>query len=139
MTAHYVQDTDRLALGRPDAEPLASETIEGIIALIGALIDAGSAYAVDGDVYFRVRSDPQYGSLSHRTVDDMDQGEGVEGAERKQRPAGLRAVEGAQGGRGHRVGRAVGRGPPGLAHRVLGHGRGAARAWASTCTAAATT
>jgi len=86
MTAAYVQDTDRLGLGRPDAEPLASETIDGIVALIADLIDRGSAYAVDGDVYFRVRSDPDYGALSHRRVDDMDQGEGVEGADRKQDP-----------------------------------------------------
>jgi cysteinyl-tRNA synthetase len=86
MTAHYVQDTDRLELGRPHAEPLASETIDGIVALIQALRDKDSAYAVDGDVYFRVRSDPDYGALSHRRVDDMDQGEGVEGADRKEDP-----------------------------------------------------
>ena len=53
---------------------------------IQALIDRGSAYAVDGDVYFRVRSDPGYGSLSHRDVDSMDQGEGVENADLKQDP-----------------------------------------------------
>jgi cysteinyl-tRNA synthetase len=86
MTAHYRADTDALGLGRPDAEPLASETIEAIVALIGELIDRGHAYAVDGDVYFRVRSDPQYGSLSRRAIDDMNQGEGVEGAELKQDP-----------------------------------------------------
>ena len=86
MTAAYVDDTDRLDLGRPDAEPLASETIDGIVSLIQALLDGGNAYAVDGDVYFRVRSDPQYGDLSHRRIDDMDQGEGVEGADRKQDP-----------------------------------------------------
>jgi cysteinyl-tRNA synthetase len=86
MTAHYRADTDRLALGRPDAEPLASETIEAIVALIAELIERGHAYAVDGDVYFRVRSDPQYGSLSRRAVDQMNQGEGVEGAERKEDP-----------------------------------------------------
>ena len=86
MTTAYVDDTDRLDLGRPDAEPLASETIDGIVDLIQALLDGGNAYAVDGDVYFRVRSDPQYGDLSHRRIDDMDQGEGVEGADRKQDP-----------------------------------------------------
>ena len=86
MTAAYVQDTDRLELGRPDAEPLASETIDGIVDLIQALLDGGSAYAVQGDVYFRVRSDPRYGELSHRRVDDMDQGEGVEGSDRKEDP-----------------------------------------------------
>jgi cysteinyl-tRNA synthetase len=76
MTAHYFADTEGLGLGRPDREPLASETIEPIKDLIQALLDNGSAYAVDGDVYFRVRSDPEYGSLSHRSIDDMDQGEG---------------------------------------------------------------
>ena len=54
--------------------------------LIQALLDGGNAYAVDGDVYFRVRSDPQYGDLSHRRIDDMDQGEGIEGAGRKEDP-----------------------------------------------------
>jgi cysteinyl-tRNA synthetase len=37
-------------------------------------------------VYFRVRSDPGYGTLSHRQLEDMDQGEGVEGSERKEDP-----------------------------------------------------
>jgi cysteinyl-tRNA synthetase len=86
MTAHYLADTDRLGLGRPDHEPLASETIEEIVELIGVLIEGGHAYAADGDVYFRVRSYPRYGELSHRDVEHMDQGEGVEGAERKEDP-----------------------------------------------------
>jgi cysteinyl-tRNA synthetase len=86
MAAHYRADTDALGLGRPDAEPLASETIEPIVALIAALIERGHAYAVDGDVYFRVRSDRAYGTLSRRAVDEMSQGEGVEGAERKEDP-----------------------------------------------------
>jgi cysteinyl-tRNA synthetase len=75
MTAHYVSDTDSLALGRPDHEPLASETMDAIVAYISALVDSGHAYESGGDVYFHVRSDPTYGSLSHRQVDDMDQGE----------------------------------------------------------------
>jgi cysteinyl-tRNA synthetase len=84
MTAGYVADTDRLGLGRPDHEPLASETIGPIVALIERLIESGHAYAADGDVFFRVGSWPAYGSLSHRDPDAMDQGEGVEGAERKE-------------------------------------------------------
>ncbi|MEI2701159.1 MAG: cysteine--tRNA ligase [Baekduia sp.] len=75
MTAHYIADTDALGLGRPDHEPLATETIDGIISLIAALIERGAAYAVDGDVYFRVRADDRYGSLSHRDVEQMSQGE----------------------------------------------------------------
>jgi cysteinyl-tRNA synthetase len=86
MTAHYLADTDRLGLGRPDLEPLASEFIEPIVELIQALLDGRRAYVVDGDVYFRVRSLPSYGELSRRDVDQMDQGEGVEGAERKEDP-----------------------------------------------------
>src|SRR3954462_4787182 len=69
MPAHYVADTDGLGLGRPDHEPLATETIDGIIALIQALLDRGAAYAVQGDVYFRVRADDQYGALSHRRLE----------------------------------------------------------------------
>jgi cysteinyl-tRNA synthetase len=86
MTAHYIADTDALGLGRPDHEPLASETMVPIVAYIGALVESGHAYAADGDVYFRVRSDPRYGSLSHRQLNDMDQGEEVEGTERKEDP-----------------------------------------------------
>jgi cysteinyl-tRNA synthetase len=79
-------DTDGLGLGRPDAEPLAGEAMEAIVAYIQSLIDRGAAYTASGDVYFRVRSDPSYGSLSHRTLDDMDQGEGIEGAHLKEDP-----------------------------------------------------
>jgi cysteinyl-tRNA synthetase len=86
MTALYRADTDGLGLGRPDHEPLASETMEEIVQYIRALVAGGHAYEAGGDVYFRVRSDPRYGSLSHRRLEDMDQGEGVEGAERKEDP-----------------------------------------------------
>jgi cysteinyl-tRNA synthetase len=75
MTAHYRADTDGLGLGRPDHEPLASETIVPIVEYIQTLIVREHAYAVDGDVYFRVRSDPGYGTLSHRQLENMDQGE----------------------------------------------------------------
>src|SRR5919202_6207859 len=56
MTDRYERDTDGLGLGRPDAEPKASETIGPIVELIQALIDSGHAYAANGDVYFRVGS-----------------------------------------------------------------------------------
>jgi cysteinyl-tRNA synthetase len=86
MTDRYRADTDRLGLGRPDHEPLASETMEAIVGLIAELIERGHAYVADGDVYFAVRSDPEYGRLSHRDPDEMDQGEGLEGSERKRDP-----------------------------------------------------
>jgi cysteinyl-tRNA synthetase len=76
MTDLYFADTDALGLGRPDHEPLASETMGPIVDYIQRLIDTEHAYAAEGDVFFRVRSDSGYGSLSHRQIDDMDQGEG---------------------------------------------------------------
>ena len=75
MTAAYVEDTDRLGVGRPDAEPKATETVDGIVALIAQLIESDHAYEAGGDVYFRVRSFPGYGKLSNRKPEDMDQGE----------------------------------------------------------------
>ncbi|MBF6618895.1 MAG: cysteine--tRNA ligase [Patulibacter sp.] len=76
MGDHYRADTDRLGLGRPDLEPLATTSMPAIIALIEDLIGEGAAYEAEGDVYFRVRADARYGSLSRRDVDEMDQGEG---------------------------------------------------------------
>ena len=86
MTAAYVADTDALGLGRPDHEPLASRTIPGILSLIGELVQRGHAYAAGGDVYFDVRSYPEYGEISHRNIDQMDQQDEVQGAALKRDP-----------------------------------------------------
>jgi cysteinyl-tRNA synthetase len=86
MTRAYFEDTDRLGLGRPDAEPLATETIEGIVALISDLIDSDHAYESGGDVYFRVRNFDGYGKLSNRRTEDMDQGEEAGSASLKEDP-----------------------------------------------------
>ena len=86
MSDAYIADTDGLGLGRPDYEPRASQTIPGIIRLIERLVETGHAYAASGDVYFSVRGYPGYGELSHRNVEEMDQGEGVEGADLKRDP-----------------------------------------------------
>jgi cysteinyl-tRNA synthetase len=67
----YVDDTDALGLGRPDHEPLASETIPEIVALIEELVSRGLAYESRGDVYFRVASYPAYGELSGAKLEDM--------------------------------------------------------------------
>jgi cysteinyl-tRNA synthetase len=86
MTAAYISDTDRLGLGRPDSEPLASETIAEIVGLIEALIEGGHAYQANGDVYFRVRSFKDYGKLSNRDPEEMDQGEEAGTASLKEDP-----------------------------------------------------
>ena len=70
-TRWYREDTDDLGLGRPDVEPLASETIDEIVALVQELIDREKAYVAGGDVYFRVASYPDYGRLSGARVDEM--------------------------------------------------------------------
>jgi cysteinyl-tRNA synthetase len=75
MTQAYFDDTDRLGLGRPDAEPKAAETIEPIVDLIAELVERGAAYPAGGDVYFRVSAFQGYGKLSNRALDDMQQGE----------------------------------------------------------------
>jgi cysteinyl-tRNA synthetase len=86
MTRVYFEDTERLGLGRPDAEPLATETIERIVALIAELVESEHAYESGGDVYFRVRSFEGYGKLSNRRAEDMDQGEEAGSASLKEDP-----------------------------------------------------
>ncbi|MBF0569311.1 MAG: class I tRNA ligase family protein, partial [Candidatus Omnitrophica bacterium] len=60
----YYKDMADLGVARADVEPRATENIPLMIAHIQGLIAKGHAYASDGDVYFRVRSFPQYGRLS---------------------------------------------------------------------------
>jgi cysteinyl-tRNA synthetase len=86
MTRTYVEDTGRLGLGRPDAEPRATQTIGPIVELIEELVQSGHAYEAGGDVYFRVASFPGYGKLSNRPLEEMQQGEGDDAAEVKESP-----------------------------------------------------
>jgi cysteinyl-tRNA synthetase len=71
----YVEDTDRLGLGRPDVEPTAVETVEDQIAMIDELIERGLAYESEGDVYFRVARFPEYGRLSGQRPDQVEEQE----------------------------------------------------------------
>jgi cysteinyl-tRNA synthetase len=70
-TGWFVEDTDRLGLGRPDVEPRASETMPEIIAFIEELLARDLAYGVQGDVYFRVARFEDYGRLSGAKPDEM--------------------------------------------------------------------
>ncbi len=55
--------------------PLATEEIDGMLEMIQTLMDTGHAYkAVDGTVYFKTRSFPGYGKLSHKKLDDLQAG-----------------------------------------------------------------
>jgi cysteinyl-tRNA synthetase len=82
----FLEDMQALGVQPPDITPRATETIPGMLEMIQALLDKGYAYAVDGDVYFRVESFAAYGKLSGRTLEDMRAGERVEVDERKGHP-----------------------------------------------------
>ncbi len=96
LGAAYIEDTSRLGLGRPDAEPLVTESIPAIVAMIERLVERGLAYAAHGDVYYRVRAFAGYGGLSGQRVDDLLAEGRVEAGAGKESPARLRALEGAQ-------------------------------------------
>ena len=66
--------------------PYATHHIPEIIAMVDALIAKGHAYAVEGDVYFRVRTKSDYGKLSKRDIDDLISGSRVEVGEKKEDP-----------------------------------------------------
>jgi cysteinyl-tRNA synthetase len=74
-TQWYLEDTDALGLGRPDELPKASEYVPQIVHFISELIERGYAYEVEGDVYFRVARDPEYGQLSGQRPDQMEEQE----------------------------------------------------------------
>lgn len=66
--------------------PRATREMEQIIIMIQGLIDKGYAYPVEGDVYFRVTKDENYGKLSGRKLDDMQAGSRIEVDSRKEHP-----------------------------------------------------
>jgi cysteinyl-tRNA synthetase len=70
----------------PTIRPRATEEIPAMLELIAALIESDHAYYVDGDVYFSVRSFPQYGRLSGRDIEQMQSGARVEVDQRKHDP-----------------------------------------------------
>jgi cysteinyl-tRNA synthetase len=74
-TQWYLDDTRDLGLGMPDLMPKATESIASIVRFIEELIEGGYAYAVEGDVYFRVARDPQYGRLSGQRPDQVEEQE----------------------------------------------------------------
>ena len=80
---------DVLGFLPPTHEPRATGHVPEMVALMQRLIDRGHAYAVDGDVYFDVRSFPAYGELSGQKIDDLDQGDTETDAKRDPRDFAL--------------------------------------------------
>lgn len=86
-TYTYFRDMDALGVLRPDISPRATGHIPEQIAMIEALIRKGHAYEVNGNVYFDVKSDPDYGKLSGRRMDEAESGTRVDVADDKRNPA----------------------------------------------------
>ncbi len=84
--AQYFVDMDRLNVQRAHVYPRATEEIPKIIEVVQGLMDKGHAYESQGDVYFRVKSDPDYGRLSHQSPDDLQAGSRVEVGIEKEHP-----------------------------------------------------
>jgi cysteinyl-tRNA synthetase len=70
----FKKDFDRLKLRPHDHNPRVTEFIPQIVDFVQALIAAGKAYEIDGDVYYDVTSFAEYGKLSHKNLDDLAAG-----------------------------------------------------------------
>ncbi|HRO32216.1 MAG TPA: cysteine--tRNA ligase [Brevundimonas sp.] len=84
--AAYLDDMARLNVSPPDIAPHVTDHMDAIVAQIGAIVDAGCAYAAQGHVLFDVAAYPAYGALSGRNLDDMIAGARVEVAPYKRNP-----------------------------------------------------
>ena len=117
----YFHVMDGLNVLRAHAYPRATEEIPRICEIIETLREKECAYAVGGDVYFSVRSDPDYGKLSRRSLEEMRAGARGGGRREEDRRDGLRALEVAEARRAG-LGQSLGAGKTWLAHRVQRHG-----------------
>lgn len=85
-TAAFIEQMHRLGVLDPDIRPRATREIGTMIEMISGLIGQGHAYESGGDVYFSVRSDPSYGEVSGRVLDDLLVGARVEESALKRDP-----------------------------------------------------
>ena len=70
----YFEDMESLGVGKADAYPRATHTLDGIKRLVYELEQKGFAYPADGDVYYSVQKFPEYGKLSGRKLEDLQVG-----------------------------------------------------------------
>ena len=82
----YLEEMDALNVLRAHVYPRATQEVPSICHMIDVLLQKGFAYVVEGDVYFRVRADKDYGKLSRRSLDNMRAGARVEINESKEDP-----------------------------------------------------
>jgi cysteinyl-tRNA synthetase len=83
---NFFADMDGLNIQRAHIYPKVTEEIQDIIEIVERLIKKGHAYQAGGDVYFRVKSFPRYGKLSHRSMDEMVAGDQGQYLENKEHP-----------------------------------------------------
>jgi len=100
-TAAFISAMRDLGVEDPTVRPLCTEKIPQMIELIERLIESENAYAIDGDVYFSVRSFPAYGELSGRDIDEMHSGARVEVDDRKRDPLDFALWKSAKPGEPH--------------------------------------
>jgi cysteinyl-tRNA synthetase len=84
--AEYRADMAALGILPPHVEPKATEHVPQMIELIERLLKRGTAYVLEGDVYFEVRRFPSYGKLSGKNLDELEAGARVDVDERKRDP-----------------------------------------------------
>jgi cysteinyl-tRNA synthetase len=82
--ARFLEEMDALHIQRATYYPRATEVIPKIQEMVQGLIDKGHAYQVDGDVYFRILSDPDYGKLTRQSIEAMRAGARVDVDARKE-------------------------------------------------------
>jgi cysteinyl-tRNA synthetase len=92
----FLQQLAALNVLPATAYPRVTQTMPEIIDFTAQLIGKGHAYAAEGDVYFRVRSDEDYGKLSGRSLDEMLSGTRFEVDPRKESPADFALWKGAK-------------------------------------------
>src|SRR5262245_34690567 len=98
MTADYLECLKKLNVTGIDKFPKATEHIQGMIEMIGLLIEKGHAYPAGGDVYFDVSKDPDYGKLCNRDPEQLEAGARVEVSDRKRNPGDFALWKGAKPG-----------------------------------------
>ncbi len=90
LAERYIQEfrnhLDELNVIQATVNPRATREMDNIIQMIAGLIERGYAYEAQGDVYFRVREDADYGKLSGRKLDEMQAGARIDVDERKEHP-----------------------------------------------------
>ena len=82
----FINSMNNLNVLKPDIEPRATKTLGEMISMIKTLIDKDYAYAVDGDVYFRVEKYKKYGELSSQPIKDLLKGARVDVNDKKESP-----------------------------------------------------